>query len=159
MGETHDGRTIFRITGTDRESFLQGLVTNDVRGLERMAYAALLTPQGKFIADFFLVPETDAILLDVASELGDGLLKKLNMYKLRADVAIETTELCAIRGISSPIPEGAHEDPRHPALGWRLFSETPGGPPEIDWDRIRVTQAIPANSRRKPTSSKPGSSG
>ncbi len=143
MGETHAGRTIFRITGADRETFLQGLVTNDVHGLDRATYAALLTPQGKFIADFFLVPEDDAILLDVASDLAMGLLQKLNMYKLRSDVVLEKTDLYAIRGIMLPIPDGGHEDPRHPALGWRLYSETPGEPPAIDWDLIRVTHAIP----------------
>jgi folate-binding protein YgfZ len=147
MGETHAGRTIFRIAGADRETFLQGLVTNDVRGLETLTYAALLTPQGKFIADFFLVPEGDAILLDVAEDLAPDLLRKLNMYKLRAAVTIEMAEKYAIRGIDQPAPEGAHADPRHPALGWRLYSETPGTPPEIDWDRIRVTHTIPALGR------------
>jgi len=143
MGETHVGRVIYRITGADRESFLQKLVTNDVSGLETIAYAALLNPQGKFIADFFLARAGDAILLDVADDLSIGLLKKLNMYKLRADVAIQETDLYAIRGISLPMPEGAFEDPRHPALGWRLYCETPGTPAAIDWDALRVSQAIP----------------
>jgi len=143
MGETHPDRTILRLTGADRESFLQGLVTNDVRGLDKITYAALLTPQGKFIADFFLVPAPDAILIDVSSDLVAGLVQKLNMYRLRADVSIEKTEKYAIRGISQPSPAGAHEDPRHPALGWRLYSDTPGDPPSIDWDTIRVRHAIP----------------
>ncbi|HCQ64689.1 MAG TPA: folate-binding protein YgfZ [Rhodobacteraceae bacterium] len=147
MGETHAGRTILRITGADRESFLQGLVTNDVRGLDTISYGALLTPQGKFIADFFLVPEAEAILLDVAEDLSAELLKKLNMYKLRAEVAIEKSDLYAIRGVTSPAPEGAWEDPRHPALGWRLYSATPGDAPSIDWDMIRVTHAIPEVGR------------
>jgi len=147
MGETHAGRAIYRITGADRESFLQGLVTNDVRDLATLTYAALLTPQGKYIADFFLVPEDGAILLDVAEELGAGLVKRLTMYKLRADVTIEPTELYAIRGLETPMPAGAFQDPRHPALGWRLYSETPGAAPSIDWDRIRATHAIPETGR------------
>ena len=81
MGETHAGRVIFRITGADRESFLQRLVTNDVSKLDTIRYSALLTPQGKFLADFFLVPEEDAILLDVAGEVSMGLLQKLNIMK------------------------------------------------------------------------------
>ena len=147
MGETHLGRRIFRITGADRESFLQGLVTNNVLGLAQLTYAALLTPQGKFIADFFLVPEGEAILLDVAEELAGDLAKKLNMYKLRAKVTLEETDLYAIRGIEMPAPAGAHIDPRDPALGWRLYSETPGTPPGIDWDAIRVSHAIPETGR------------
>ena len=48
-------RRILKLTGTDVTEFLQGLVTNDVTGIESgLVYAALLTPQGKFIADFFL---------------------------------------------------------------------------------------------------------
>ena len=48
-------RTILRLTGADTDQFLQGLVTNDIGGLSNgLVYAALLTPQGKYIADFFL---------------------------------------------------------------------------------------------------------
>lgn len=144
MGETDEGRTILRITGADRESFLQGLVTNDVRNLERMTYSALLTPQGKYIADFFLVPAEDAILLDVPAGLSADLAKRLNMYKLRADVAIEQADLYAIRGTETPAPDGAQPDPRHPALGWRLYSETPGDAPTVDWGALRVAHNIPA---------------
>ena len=147
MGETDAGRKIYRITGADREHFLQGLVTNNVRDLATLTYSALLTPQGKYIADFFLVPDGESILLDVAGDLGPGLVKRLNMYKLRADVTLEETDLYAIRGIDTPPPAGAFMDPRHPALGWRLYSETPGSPPEIDWDAIRVSHAIPEAGR------------
>ena len=77
MGETHTGRTIFRITGADRETFLQGLVTNDVRNLDAMTYAALLTPQGKYLADFILVAEPEAILIDVKAEMAGPLLRRL----------------------------------------------------------------------------------
>ena len=74
MLERIENRTILRVTGKDRVEFLQNLVTNDVRGIDRgIVYAALLTPQGKYLADFFLVPAGDAILLDVASSLAHGL--------------------------------------------------------------------------------------
>ncbi len=142
MGETHPHRTIIRVSGDDREHFLQGLVSNNMTGLSTLAYGALLTPQGKYIADFFLVPEADAILLDVDAGLAPGLLKKLKMYKLRAKVDLEETPKYAIRGIGEK-PEGAHDDPRHAALGWRLYSDTPGGAPSVDWDAIRVAHCIP----------------
>ena len=52
-----DTRKIISVTGTDREDFLQNLVTNDVtRVKEGLVWTALLTPQGKYLADFFLVP-------------------------------------------------------------------------------------------------------
>ena len=87
MTTAADDRRVLAISGPDRMSFLQGLVTNDLRGLDRGAvYAAILTPQGKYVADFFLVPDGDAVLLDVAADLGPGLIWRLAMYKLRADV-------------------------------------------------------------------------
>ena len=67
-------RRILRLTGRDIESFLQGLVTNDVSGTnDGLVYAALLTPQGKYIADFFLFRNNDSVLLDVAEFLADDL--------------------------------------------------------------------------------------
>lgn len=135
-------RTIFRITGTDARHFLQGLVTNDVERLDQgLVYAAILTPQGKYMADFFLVPAQDAILLDVDSSLAPMLAQRLNMYKLRADVTIEETGLQLKRG-TGPAPDGAFADPRDPALGWRLYGDV-GGDDGSDWDAIRVAHCIP----------------
>jgi hypothetical protein len=147
MAETDPDRTILRISGPERESFLQGLVTSDVRGLSTLTYAALLTAQGKYLADFFLAPEPDrdAILVDVASSLAPLLEQKLKMYKLRAQVTLETVPKYAIRGIGDK-PADAWEDPRDPALGWRLYADAPAeDPPAIDWDAIRVAHCIPAS--------------
>lgn len=140
-GETHENRVIFRLTGADRVSFLQGLVTNDVTR-EGLVYAALLTPQGKYLADFFLLETGEAMLLDVDAALAPMLKQRLSMYKLRADVAIEETELFAIRGLDEA-PAGAHPDPRDASLGWRLYADAPGDAPTIDWTAIRVDGAIP----------------
>lgn len=135
-------RTIFRITGADARPFLQGLMTNDVEKLSQGAvYTALLTPQGKYMADFFLVPEGDAVLLDVDSALAPMLSQRLSMYKLRADVTIEETDLQVKRG-TGPAPDGAYTDPRDPALGWRLYGEE-GGDDGSNWDAIRVAHCIP----------------
>lgn len=142
MGETATDRTILRVTGGDRESFLQGLVTNDVKRLaDGLVYTALLTPQGKYLADFFLVPDGDAILIDVQSDLADGLLKRLTMYKLRADVQIEATDMTVVRGLEDA-PEGSFTDPRHDKLGWRAYG-IEGGAPVVDWDAIHVAHVIP----------------
>ena len=135
-------RRILRLSGSDAKSFLQGLVTNNVDRLgDGLVYAALLTPQGKYIADFFLAPDGDAVLLDVEASLAEGLLKRLNMYRLRADVQVEMTELQVMRGTGAA-PEGALADPRHPAMGWRLYG-TEGGDDGSDWDAIRVAHCIP----------------
>ncbi len=143
QGETATGRCVLRITGADREPFLQGLVTNDLRRLaEGPVYAALLTPQGKYLADFLLLAQGEAILLDVAGVLAPDLLRRLSMYRLRADVEIAETGIVPRRGLGVP-PPGAVADPRHPALGWRAYDGAPAGEPAIDWDAIRVQHVIP----------------
>ncbi|MFC3615661.1 YgfZ/GcvT domain-containing protein [Lutimaribacter marinistellae] len=136
-------RRILRLTGSDTLDFLQGLVTNDVRKLDQgIVYAAILTPQGKYLADFFLVPDDDGILLDVAEGLADGLVKRLGMYKLRSDVTIAPADLALQRG-TGPAPEGALPDPRHPELGWRKYINGLEEDDGTDWDAIRVTHCIP----------------
>ncbi|NVO27433.1 folate-binding protein YgfZ [Donghicola sp. C2-DW-16] len=135
-------RKIYEITGPDARDFLQNLVSNDMNRLKDGAmYAALLNPQGKYLADFLLVPQGDAILLDVAEPLAAGLVQRLSMYKLRANVQISESALQLSRGTGEP-PEGAVMDPRHPALGWRLYSDT-AGDDGSDWDAIRVAHCIP----------------
>lgn len=143
-GETAADRAVLRITGTERVKFLQGLVTNDLRKLAQgPVYAAMLTPQGKFLADFLLVADGDAILLDVQADLATGLAQRLSMYRLRADVQIAPAEdIVVVRGLGE-MPEGAVPDPRHPALGWRRYGTTGGGPAAIDWDAIRVAHCVP----------------
>ena len=92
-------RAIYEITGSDAEHFLQGLVTNNVSKLsEGPVYTALLTPQGKYIADFILFRRDEAIMLDVDQSLADDLVKRLRMYKLRSNVTIEESPLKVYRG-------------------------------------------------------------
>lgn len=139
-------RTLWTLTGKDALSFLQGLVSNDLRPLEAspgIVWAALLTPQGKYLADFFVVrrPEGD-LLLDIATPLAADTLRRLTMYRLRADARIAASGLHLSRGLDTP-PPGAMPDPRHTALGWRLYSDAPQAETAIDWDAIRVRHLIP----------------
>lgn len=142
-GETAPDRKIILITGADRLEFLQGLVSNDVgKTADGLVYAALLSPQGKYLADFFLLQDGDGVLLDVQSDLAEGLLRRLTMYKLRADVVMAEAGLSVKRGLG-PAPDGAFADPRHVDLGWRLYSQDAGQTPVINWDAIRVRHCIP----------------
>ncbi len=134
-------RNVFRLTGQDCHDFLQNLVTNDVSGLDGgIVWTGLLTPQGKYLADFFLVPDGDGILLDVAEPLAATLAQRLSMYKLRADVTIESTDIVPARG-TGPAPEGAFADPRHERLGWRAYDNRPGE--STDWLALRVAIGLP----------------
>ncbi|PKP72677.1 MAG: folate-binding protein YgfZ [Alphaproteobacteria bacterium HGW-Alphaproteobacteria-6] len=143
LGERAADRRVLRIAGKDREDFLQGLVTNDLAGLRHgLVHAALLSPQGKYLADFLLVPEGEAILVDVKDSLAEALMARLALYRLRAAVDFAPTDIAVSRGLG-PVPPGAFADPRHPALGWRRYGPPEGGTPEIDWDAIRVAHCIP----------------
>jgi tRNA-modifying protein YgfZ len=141
-------RVIWKVTGKDALPFLQGLVTNDVLRLGTgpgIVWTALLTPQGKYLADFFVVNTGEALLIDIADHLAADTLRRLTMYRLRADVQMMAENLAVLRGLSAK-PEGAFPDPRHPALGWRAYGMA-GGAPHTDWDAIRVEHAIPEAGR------------
>ncbi|WP_425090744.1 YgfZ/GcvT domain-containing protein [Tropicimonas sp. S265A] len=140
--EAAPDRKIIALSGTDARKFLQGMITNDVSGdADALVYAALLSPQGKYLADFFVVPAGDDIWLDVDADQADGLLKRLTMFKLRADVTLELTDIPVAMGLG-PVPEGAYADPRHAALGWRMYG-VDGGPQTTDWAALRVAHAVP----------------
>ncbi|MCB6176884.1 folate-binding protein [Rhodobacter sp. Har01] len=147
--EETPGRMIWQLTGKDVLPFLQGLVSNDVLPLGRgpgLVWAALLTPQGKYLADFFLARRAEDpeghYLLDLPAALAEPTLRRLMLYRLRAEVQIAPAPLCVTRGLAAP-PAGAFPDPRHPALGWRLYGARAGGPVQTDWDALRVEHLVP----------------
>ena len=138
--EAAPDRTVLRLTGADRTHFLQGLVTHDAAP-GALVYSALLSPQGKYLADFFLLDRGDDILLDVKTGFAAGLAQRLTMYRLRADVFIEDSGLSVARGLGQG-PEGSFADPRHAGLGWRAYGMG-GGVATTDWDALRVAHVIP----------------
>ena len=140
-------RKVFRFSGTDARKFLQNLITNDIKRLDTgPVYSALLTPQGKFIADFFLIADGNDILMDVDAGAAATLIPRLNMYKLRADVTISETDLIVSRGLNDA-PEGAVADPRDANLGWRYYGAEDHNMETVDWDALRVDHKIPEMGR------------
>ena len=104
-----ENRSVLRLSGADIHTFLQGLVTNDVMNAkdDNAVYAGLLTPQGKFMFDMIIASSGDDLLLDIERDRKDDLLRRLMMYKLRADVTItdesETLSVWAIEKITDQI--------------------------------------------------------
>ena len=136
-------RQVLRLRGADVRPFLQGLVTNDVDKVDHgLVYAALLTPQGKYLADFFLAADGDDILLDVAADLVSMLQQRLTMYKLRAAVEISESALHVHRGLGE-VPEDGFADPRHPEMGWRAYRDTAVAEDITDWTALRVAHLVP----------------
>lgn len=126
-------RGVLRVGGAEARAFLQNLVTNNVDLADgtRAVYSGLLTPQGKFLFDFFIAVDPakggDALLLDCDGARIGELQKRLNFYKLRAQVTIEDVsashKVMAIWG--GDAPKGAFADPRLAALGARLIAADP----------------------------------
>ncbi len=144
MPNSDSPRRILRLSGKDTRDFLQGLITNDIAKIDHgLVYAALLTPQGKYIADFFLCADGDDVLLDADAAQTDALIQRLSMYKLRADVQIAQTDLHLHRGLDAA-PQDGMIDPRSENLGWRAYRTEPQDVASIDWNKIQVENMIPA---------------
>src|ERR1700690_4112804 len=89
-------RATLAVEGEDRIAFLQGLVSNDVAEATpgRAVWAALLTPQGKYLADFCILADRDRLLLDVEHAQVPMLVQRLTRFRLRSKVTIrEAAEL------------------------------------------------------------------
>ena len=127
------GRKILRVGGEQAADFLQGLVSNDVteaRG-DRAVFAALLTPQGKFLHDFFITEGPEGLVLETDGARLEDLKKRLTLYRLRSKVALEAAgddqTVWAVWGDeadkAADLPVGtAYADPRLAALGTRIIA-------------------------------------
>jgi folate-binding protein YgfZ len=85
-----DDRGILRIAGEDRAPFLQGLISNDIMKADpsRALWSAFLTPQGKFLHDFFIHVHEESLLLDAERARLADLRQQLSRFKLRAKVEL-----------------------------------------------------------------------
>jgi folate-binding protein YgfZ len=147
-------RTVLAVTGEDRVAFLQGLVSNDVSHAEpgRAVWAALLTPQGKWLADFFILSDGDRLLLDCESAQAPDLARRLLRYRLRARAAINPTALAVHAAWDDAAPDMPEAviapDPRLPEAGWRVLAAAPLAPADAGaWDTHRLCLGLPDGSR------------
>jgi folate-binding protein YgfZ len=147
-------RSVLAVEGEDRTSFLQGLVSNDVTATApgQAVWAALLTPQGKWLADFFIFADGERLLLDCERDQGPAVLQRLSRYRLRSKVTLRAAdELAVYAAWDGPPPAVAivAPDPRLPEAGWRLLSADPlpATALEVDWDRHRLALGLPDGSR------------
>lgn len=174
-------RGVIALSGPEARDWLQGLISNDIRKVApgRAIYAALLTPQGKFLHDFVIVDQGERLLLDTeAARLAD-LKKRLGFYKLRSKVAIEDVSaglaVAAVAGDDvaarlglDPTRAGharafaggtALLDPRLAALGARIIAPKTGLEaalaeagirPGLDYETHRLALGVPDGSRDMP---------
>lgn len=124
-------RALVAVRGEDRIGFLQGLVSNDMLKVQRgeAVWAAFLTPQGKFLHEFFAAPHVDAVLLECERARRDDLITRLSRYKLRAKVSV------------------APDDTLTPGVAWgdgaRAAFEMTGGPGSVSVQGTGIVYADP----------------
>ncbi len=140
-------RAVLALIGEDATAFLQGLVTQDVSSA-RATFAALLTPQGKILFDFFLVPVEGGYLIDCDANGAPALLKRLSMYKLRAKIALAPeAALCVFVG-EAPEARARFADPRLAALPRRSIVPLTDGPAADEaYDALRLSLGVPEFGR------------
>ena len=118
------------ISGEDRGNFLQDLITNDIHKCDstNSIYSCLLTPQGKFIADFFIIDHEKSYLIETHKKFAEDLINKLKIYKLRAKVEInivnDLLSLSIIKNndlLQSETDVLLFKDPRNDKLGNKIF--------------------------------------
>ena len=160
-----DDRAVLEVGGADGVKLLQGLVSNDLDRLvhEPAVYAALLTPQGKYLFDFLVCRHGDALWLDVEAARLDDLVRRLTLYRLRADVTFTRRDDLGVYALfdgDAAAVEGAAldvADPRLAALGRRVIGTPADVEPGLDavataaapgdFDQHRLTLGVPDGSR------------
>ena len=84
-------RGVILVSGEDSKDFLQNIITNDINKVSRKksVFAALLTPQGKYLNEFFIIQSDKGYLLDCSENSTKELITGLSKYKLRSKVNIK----------------------------------------------------------------------
>ena len=151
-------RGVIRVAGVDARKYLQGLITNDIAKAQdgRAIHAGLLNPQGKVLFDFFVVAANGGYLLDVVKDKSGELTKRLNFYRLRAEVDIVDEPSLAISAAWGGEPHPCKDtvvypDPRLPELGFRLTLRADTSAAELgcspaseaDYDTNRIRLGVP----------------
>jgi folate-binding protein YgfZ len=166
-------RSVIAVSGVDRVEFLQGLISNDTTKVSpgHAIWAALLTPQGRFLNDMFVADGGhETLLLETERERAPALAKKLSMYTLRAKAKVEdrsaTMEVAVVFGAGADKAVGIEHatsfaDPRLPELGVRILTRageaaallgSHGFLPAMaaDYDALRLALGVPDGSRDLP---------
>ena len=148
-------RAVLSVEGPDRVAFLQGLVSNDVaRAAPGVAvFSALLSPQGKWLADFFILSDGERLLIDCEAAHATMLATKLTRFRLRSQVTVSASPLHVFVVWGGPAPDGIPgatmaPDPRLPGAGWRILAtDVPTDADPDAWDAHRLSLGLPEGAR------------
>ena len=124
----HLNSRFFEISGKDSKSFIQNLITNDIEKCNdgSIIYSCLLTPQGKFLADFFIFNINENYIFETNDKFYSNLLGRLKIYKLRSDIEIKEINNLNSYSLFNIDYEGDYNvylnDPRNINLGKKLIT-------------------------------------
>lgn len=138
-------RALIRVSGPDARGFLHNLLTQDVETLidGEVRFGALLSPPGRLLFDLFVWGEGGAVVLDVAADRRGDLMRRLALYKLRAQVEITEDERPVLASWPG-VADGFVSDPRHSGMGGRrLGSGLSGGATEAAYHAHRLSVGLP----------------
>lgn len=140
-------RALIRVAGPDARGFLNNLLTQSLDNLDAagVLYGALLTPQGKVLADMAIWAEADAVVLELDPSAAEAIQRRLAMYKLRANVKLEA-DARSVLWSTQPF-EGALADPRLAALGWRKLSDVSDESGDAAYEAHRLALGVPDLAR------------
>ena len=140
-------RGLVAVTGPDALSFLDNLATNALDALAQgeARFAALLTPQGKILFEFFALRTADGFMLDTAKAKTADLIKRLSLYKLRAKVTI--VEDGRVVSVSPTPTDLSFADPRHAGLGHRCIGGNPPTGGKAAYHAHRISLGIAEGDR------------
>ena len=146
-------RRILSLKGPDTIALLERLVTNGVQDWteNETRYGALLTPQGKVLADYLAVRTQDGVLLDCDHTTVDDFAKRLKMFRLRSDVAIEVeNDWSVLAQVGSGLPPSTsrddivYTDPRYTEPSQRIITATAPAQASLDaYHRDRIENGVP----------------
>jgi folate-binding protein YgfZ len=162
-------RGVVSVTGADAAKLLQGVITNDMDHIASQGalHAGVLSPQGKILFEFFVVPSPDGYCLETARTKAAELAERLKMYRLRADVDIKDASadytVAAVWGGGEYAPRGDgpapvwFADPRLPTLGhrelatlrsdWALGAEDADSATQEDYHAHRIGLGVPEGGK------------
>ncbi len=147
-------RGVVAIEGADRVAFLNGLVSNDVAKVApgQAVWAALLTAQGKWLADFFVLADGDRLLLDCERAQAAMLVTRLGRYRLRADARLtDLSDVLRVFAAWDGVPDTggvvAAPDPRLQNAGWRIIGSVAANATAEEYDAHRLSLGLPDGSR------------
>lgn len=134
-------RAILQVAGPEARHFLHTLLTTGIEGMPPGAarYGALLTPQGKILFDLFVLDDGESFLIDCAAAQQADLIRRLALYKLRANLTITARPELAVAVSASA---GTWADPRTPDLGYRSVVPTGSLPISEDYDSLRIALGL-----------------